>query len=244
MLVLIGFWVLMGLTLLQPEQRQALRRKSREDWLLDSIGLLVQGGIPWLQTLLVFGGCQFWFPQLQGCLDWQPWFGCAIAFVGVDYLYYWNHRLLHTAPFFPLHAVHHTVSQMDVLGTSRNTLWSSLLIVYIWVNGVMMYLLKDPSGYALGISLTYILDLWRHSELHLTRKSLLYQLLNSWLILPHDHAHHHGDGSFGNFGANLKLWDRLHHTFGELEPESQCLGIPLVLSLRQKLLCPFFQQIQ
>jgi sterol desaturase/sphingolipid hydroxylase (fatty acid hydroxylase superfamily) len=240
MVAILAFWLLFGLTLCQPQQRHFLRQKSKQDWLLDGLGLCIQGGlIPLVQIILSLQLYQGLFPQLKGCLELAPWVGIIISFVGVDYLYYWNHRLLHQPWLFPIHAVHHTVTQMDMLGTSRNTLWSSFFLPYVWVNSLMVYLLQDSRGYALGIFLTYLLDLWRHSCLNLPPESLLFQWFNPWLILPQDHAQHHEQKGQGNFGANLKLWDRLHHTSAISNPEEQVLGITLELNLAHKLLWPF-----
>lgn len=240
MSALLSFWILFALSLLQPQQRQFLRQKPLEDWLLDGIGLFVQGVIiPILQMLLILKGYAWIFPNLRGYLDWQPWLSFFICFVGVDYLYYWVHRGLHTAQLFPIHAVHHTITQMDMLSSSRNTLWSSFFIPYVWIHGLMLYLLKDSNGYLLGITLTYLLDLWRHSSLDFPCESRLYRLFNLWLIMPQDHAAHHQRGTKGNFGANLKLWDQLHKTSIKLALNSRPLGILLNMSLSQKLFFPF-----
>ncbi len=241
MVALFSFWSLFALTLLQSEQRQLLRQKPMSDWLLDSIGLMVQGGIiPILQTLLVWKGYEWILPHARGCLDWESWVSFLTCFVGVDYLYYWNHRWLHTPRLFPIHAVHHTVTQMDMLGSSRNTLWSSLFLPYLWVNALMLYLLKDNSSYILAMVITCLLDLWRHSSLTIDVNSILYQFLNPWLILPQNHAYHHGSSTTGNFGANLKFWDKLHNTYAEVILNTDDLGVTLDMSLIQKLFWPFF----
>ncbi|NJN72477.1 MAG: sterol desaturase family protein [Limnothrix sp. RL_2_0] len=241
MFALLSFWLFFSLSLLQSQQCQYLRQKSRESWLLDCLGLSVQGAaIPLLQTILIMQGYTCIFPDEKACLEWQPWLSFLVAFVGVDYLYYWAHRSLHTVKLFPIHIVHHTITQMDMLGSSRNTLWSSLFIPYVWVHSFMLYLLDDPRGYLWGISLTYLLDLWRHSSLNIDPKSRIYSLLNSWLILPQDHANHHRKGTMGNFGANLKLWDRLHQTLIDSVSSISPLGIKLKMSLGHKLFFPFF----
>jgi sterol desaturase/sphingolipid hydroxylase (fatty acid hydroxylase superfamily) len=244
MIALLSFWLLFGLSLLQPQQRQYLRHKSGEDWLLDCLGLAIQGAaIPLLQTALTLQGYDWILPQGKACLVWQPCLSFLVAFVGVDYLYYWVHRGLHTTKLFPIHIVHHTVTQMDMLGSSRNTLWSSLFIPYVWVHSLMLYLLDDPRGYLWGITLTYLLDLWRHSSLNLDPNLWLYALLNPWLILPQDHATHHRRGKLGNFGANFKLWDHLHQTFVDSVPNAPPLGIQLKMNLGYKLFFPFVKSI-
>ena len=128
---------------------------------------------------------------------------------------------------------------MDVLGTSRNTLWSSGLIVYLWVHGLFIYLLDNPAAYLLGVSLTAALDLWRHSRLGPSVNSGRYKWLSPWLVLPQDHALHHSPAHGCNFGANLKIWDRLHGTARQAEHFPIRLGIITTLSFWQKLLYPF-----
>ena len=114
----------------------------------------------------------------------QPILAFILSFVLVDYLYYWNHRLLHSRWLWRLHLVHHTVTEMQVFETARNTLWTSFFIIYLWVHGLFIYLLKDPNWYVAGVSLTCALDLWRHSAMALAPNSLLYRLISGWLILP------------------------------------------------------------
>jgi sterol desaturase/sphingolipid hydroxylase (fatty acid hydroxylase superfamily) len=218
-----------------------LRQKPFQDWLLDLIGLFMQGFvIPILQVIVIVKLYAFVLPHWQGQLHLAPWLAFAVNFVAIDYLYYWNHRLLHGKALWPLHQVHHSVTVMDVLGTSRNTLWSSFLIVYLWVNGLFVYLLDAPTWYLVGMSVTSGLDLWRHSRLTIVQETGLYRWLSSWLMLPQDHHWHHAQGSDGcNFGANFKLWDRMHGTYWESDAPPQSLGNGVNLSLVQQLLFPF-----
>lgn len=240
MIALLSFWLLFALSLFHPQQRQCLQNKPSEDWLLDGLGLCVQGAvIPLLQSLLLIVIYPILLPQAEAILNWHPVWGFLVGFVVVDYAYYWVHRGLHHRGWFAIHAVHHTVTQMDMVGTARNTLWSSLLIPYLWANSLLLYLLDNPSGYLTAIALTYLLDLWRHSCLSPQFSSPLYRALNPWLILPQDHATHHSRTSGGNFGANLKLWDKLHQTYLSPALPKPPLGIDLPLNLFQKLFFPF-----
>jgi sterol desaturase/sphingolipid hydroxylase (fatty acid hydroxylase superfamily) len=158
----------------------------------------------------------------------------------VDYLYYWNHRLLHTRRLWPIHLVHHTVDEMDVLGTSRNTAWTSFFILYVWVNGAMLYLLAEPAGFAAGAALTASLDLWRHSELSPRVGGAVDRALGAVLILPRHHAWHHAsDAAPGNFGANFSLWDRLHGTWIERADAPARLGVTTTLPVWRQLWWPF-----
>lgn len=238
MVVFSAFVLLVSLTACYgwPE----LRQKSLNDWILDSAGLWVQGLlIPLLQLTLLQTLYQQLLPTWQHRLVLHPILAFALSFVAVDYLYYWNHRFLHSRWGWFVHQVHHTVSVMDVLGTSRNTLWSSFLIVYLWVHGLVIYLLDNPTAYVLGVSLTAALDLWRHSRFSPQPERWLHRHLSGWLILPQDHSwHHHSAANACNYGANFKLWDRLHGTLYESTQWPLTLGQTTHLSLWRKLLYP------
>ncbi|MEM9486022.1 MAG: sterol desaturase family protein, partial [Cyanobacteria bacterium P01_F01_bin.116] len=66
-----------------------------------------------------------------------------------------------------------------------------------------------------------------------------YAWLSAWLILPQDHGWHHHSGEDGcNYGANLKLWDRLHGTWHASEQWPSQLGQSSGLPLWRQLLYP------
>ncbi|MCL1463109.1 sterol desaturase family protein [Argonema galeatum] len=240
-LVFLAFIGLVGWTIFDKSARTQLKAKCLEDWLLDSAGLFVQGMlIPLLQATIIYQLYRHWLPMSQGYLHGYPIFTFLLSFVAVDYLYYWNHRLLHSAFLWNIHQVHHTVTHLDVLGTSRNTIWASFLIVYLWVHSLFLYLLAEPTGYLLGVSLTSALDLWRHSQLIFPSNSWLYRYLSPWLIMPQDHSWHHSSQFPNcNYGANLKLWDRLHGTYYEESELPTEIGTTTSLTFIQKLLLPF-----
>ncbi len=242
--MLLVFAVFLGLTVATFWGRsgwQQLRQRSRSSWVLDTIGLFVQGFVIPILQVVVIGKLYGWvLPGWQGAIGLPPVLGFLLNFVAIDYLYYWNHRLLHQPAFWPVHQVHHSVTVMDVLGTSRNTLWTSLLIVYLWGNGLFVYLLDDPTWYLLGMSVTSALDLWRHSRFEVVAGSGWERVLAPWLMLPQDHRWHHGSAAVGNnFGANLKVWDRLHGTDLAGEDVPGNLGVGVDLSLVRQLVFPF-----
>ena len=234
-----AFWILVVGTAWFGGGISIFFNRKMDDWMLDGVSLFVQGAvIPLSQVLLVAALLGKLAPGTAGTLDLNPVMSFVICFVGVDYLYYWNHRILHTPKLWPIHLVHHTAPQMDVLTTSRNTVWTSFFIVYLWVNGTLVYLLVDPAPYAAAVTLTAILDLWRHSPLQ--PKGTVEKILGSFLILPRDHAWHHSQDVYDvNFGANLNFWDKLHSTWHPSEGQPQELGVKSNISLVSRLLWPF-----
>jgi sterol desaturase/sphingolipid hydroxylase (fatty acid hydroxylase superfamily) len=239
---LIAFWVLVLAALTRADRRRAYLQKHAGEWLLDAVGLTVQGGIvPLVQVVALAAALDHFAPAWRGALH-PP--GHAVGafvlnFVVVDYLYYWNHRLLHTRTLWPVHLVHHTMREMDVVGTARNTAWTSFLILYVWINGTLAFLLAEPAGYLAGAALTASLDLWRHSSLQPRTGGILERVLGRFLVLPRHHARHHATDSVGgNYGANFSLWDRLHGTFVDVAGVP-ALGVSTELPLWRQLMWPF-----
>ncbi|AKG22797.1 sterol desaturase family protein [Calothrix sp. 336/3] len=238
MVIFLTFIILVTVTVIDKNRWSILLKKKLSDWFLDTVGLLFQGIIiPVLQYTIVFKFYQYFLPHYQGSLNCHPLVGFCLSFICVDYLYYWNHRLLHSSWLWKLHQVHHTVTDMDVFGTSRNTLWTSFLIIYLWIHPLFIYLLDNPTGYIFGASLTSALDLWRHSVFSPSGESWLFRCLSPWLILPQDHGWHHAASDIQvNFGGNWKIWDRLHQTYWKSSAVPEKLGIEVTWKLSQKLL--------
>lgn len=210
---LLTFWALFLLSCLKLDYRQALRNKPRAAWAMDALGLLLQGWlIPILQAYLLLPVLMLLMPRLEGSIQIPFVAAFSLSFIAVDYLYYWNHRMLHTVNLWPWHRAHHSSKKMDIFVTSRNSLWTPLLICYVWVHSLSIFFLQADNGYLLGVALGSALDLWRHSGMRLPAR--LTTVLGCVLILPKDHAWHHAVDSKGaNFGANFNLWDKLHGTW-------------------------------
>jgi sterol desaturase/sphingolipid hydroxylase (fatty acid hydroxylase superfamily) len=241
MIVLATFLLLTAMTFAVRGSRQSALKRNGGEWLLDSFGLTVQGVlVPLLQTTLIYGLFSLVLPQAKGVLDVHPIVGFVLNFVVVDYLYYWNHRLLHGRGLWDTHAVHHTAERMDLFITSRNTLWSSLLIVYVWVNGLFIFLLRDSRAFILAVSITASLDLWRHTAFTFKPDSAWHRVLGVLFITPSEHAWHHSTNKLNNnFGANLSVWDKLHGTYFSPAEFPQRFGIRSDLTLTRKFLFPF-----
>lgn len=213
LLVYAAFSLLVLLTFNDPRHRLALANKSKTIWTLDLLSLCIQGfAVPFLQTVCIFWICHLIFPGMQGKLSLHWSLVAALNLLAVDYCYYANHRALHSRWLWPLHLVHHTVEDMDVFATSRNSVFTHFFIVYLWCNGIFLYFLADPVPYLWAIAISASLDLWKHSTVAPSPGSTLHRLLKLVLITPHEHAWHHSGGSI-NYGANFSFWDRLHGTY-------------------------------
>lgn len=247
MLELAIFVLLFALLLVSPAERRQLQAKKPFEWFLDGSNLLIQGTlIPFLRLALWVAALKLWLPQWQGAWALSAWpvpltwsLGFALNFVLVDYLYYWNHRILHHKKLFPIHIVHHSVTHMDVMATSRNTLWTSFLIVYLWVNGLLLYLLNFNPGFVLAMSLTAALDIWKHSSALHQHPDWQVRLSRWGVMTPMNHAWHHSARLNCNYGANWNWFDRLHGSYYAAHEYPERLGVKTGLSPWQQLLFPF-----
>lgn len=214
MIIFLSFVTLTLLGLLREDLRKSSLSRSKEEWTVDMAGLFIQGVIIPAFPFLVLPVLSYILPNLDRRLEMDSVLQFILGFFLVDYLYYWNHRYFHTKNFWHLHRLHHSARYLDVFATSRNSLLTSFLFVYVWVQILALFLLKDSSAFMLGLVLTFALDLWRHSGLE--TPSTIRPVLGWLLILPEQHVFHHSlQGRNKNFGANICWWDKLHGTFSE-----------------------------
>jgi sterol desaturase/sphingolipid hydroxylase (fatty acid hydroxylase superfamily) len=227
--LLIVFWSLTIATLLNKERRRKLFARTKSLWAIDLTGLTIHGTIvPLFQMIVIYGLMSWIAPQLQGQISLPAPIAFLLSFVVIDYAYYWNHRLLHTKRIWRFHAVHHSGPSFDVFTTSRNSAITTFLILYVWANGVLLFLLQDKAAFVWGVALSNGLDILRHSGISSWPKFAPF----TWIISPKEHAWHHSDEISGvNFGANFNLWDKLHGTYYSHQEMPKKLGSKLDVNL-------------
>lgn len=199
---------------------------SVADRILNLAGLGVQGIlVPLAGYLIATHGLALHWPEAAGTLKIGWWGAFMLNFVVVDFLYYWQHRLLHCSPrLWALHQCHHTSINLNVWATSRNSLAINFLLVYMLANPLLGFLCDRPDAFFAAAALTASLDLWRHSKLP---TKLLPDWVGQILVTPsHHHLHHSSDGLRVNFGANLIVWDRLFGTVKRVRDYPATYGIP------------------
>lgn len=237
-LVLFTFWLLGIWTYRDPEARRAFFARGRREWIVDSLSLGVQGfAVPLLKLVLLSFLWPLLLPSLAGTVQLPFAIAFLLNFTLIDYLYYWNHRLLHHPRVWRWHSVHHSSPRLDFAVTSRNSLVTHFLILYLWVLSLVGFLLNDPSGLWWGAAASAALDLWRHSGW--ATPAWLRRAAGAWLILPEDHEWHHGRDTVGvNFGANLKIWDHFHGTARSSVERCPALGTEVPGDWRDWLFAP------
>jgi len=238
---LIIFIFLFSFTVINKTSREVFLNKGFSNHILDLLNLTLQGTIiPLLAAIVASQLLGNYFEIMYRSIEFPWWSLLFINFFIVDYLYYWNHRLLHNKSFFFIHKVHHTMESMDTFGTSRNTLWSSFFIVYFWINTSIMFSAADPTYYLIGATISASLDLWKHSSF-LTKNLKIISFISTYFLImtPNEHAWHHATKLKNNYGANFNIYDKLHRTYYKNFNCPDKLGLNIEMSFWKKLLFPF-----
>jgi sterol desaturase/sphingolipid hydroxylase (fatty acid hydroxylase superfamily) len=147
--------------------------------------------------------------------------GWAAAILGWDFVYYWNHRLMHEVRWLWAHHVVHHSSERYNLSTALRQPVVEPLGVYV-PYGLLSRVGVRPGlvFQARGINLLY--QYWIHTD---TIRSLgaAEEALNT----PSHHRVHHGSNRRyldRNHGSILIVWDRLFGTF-QREEEPVAYGL-------------------
>ncbi len=211
---IIAFSLFAVVTLTSKSSRSNVKTRSRTDWIVDAASLLIHFfGLPILSGSIVYGLCEWLLSSYRGVIG-GGWFSGVLAYVFLDYLWYWNHRIFHAdTPLWSLHSTHHKPTHFDVFITARNAVASHFAMVYFWGIGISVYLLKDSNSFLAMAALGGVVNFWSHTEYSLPKGSILEKIVGSIFVLPIDHSWHHSrEESRVNFGTFFSVWDRLHGT--------------------------------
>ena len=147
-----------------------------------------------------------------------PW---LIAFVAVDFTYYWWHRLSHRVNvLWAAHVVHHQSEDYNLAVALRQavaTVWTILPFhLPLALAGV------PPAVFVAVDSFSTLYQFWIHTEL-IGKLGWFERAFNT----PSQHRVHHAVNPRyldRNYGATLCIWDRLFGTFEE-ESEPPVYGL-------------------
>jgi sterol desaturase/sphingolipid hydroxylase (fatty acid hydroxylase superfamily) len=149
----------------------------------------------------------------------------AAAVVGWDFIYYWNHRFMHTSRYmWAIHVVHHSSERYNLSTALRQPVadafgtfapYGALALI-----GVRPELVLQARGWNL------LYQYWIHTDV-IRRLGPLEEVLNT----PSHHRVHHGSNQHyldRNHGSILIVWDRL---FGSFQREDE----PVVYGLTKNI---------
>ncbi len=167
----------------------------------------------------------------DGALGW------AVAMIGWDLAYYWNHRFEHEIRLLWACHVNHHSSRAYNLSTALRQPWTPYAAVFFYPPLAFLGVAPWIILVAGGINLVY--QFWVHTESIGRLPRAIELVFNT----PSHHRVHHGsNGRYldKNYGGILIVWDRLFGTFEE-ERERVVYGLtknidsynPLVIALHE-----------
>jgi len=193
------------------------RRPGSYDWKAMGASLAVAAGrrltdfIP--LSIALPGGAWLYEHRLLN-VDLDTWWGLALLFLSLEFLYYWFHRASHRVRWFwATHAVHHCANEMNLSAAYRLG-WTGKLTFTLMFFLPMALIGFSPQAivFAFGVNLLY--QFWIHTE-WIPRLGWLEGILNT----PSAHRVHHAanlEYLDANYGGVLMVFDRM---FGTYQPE-------------------------
>jgi sterol desaturase/sphingolipid hydroxylase (fatty acid hydroxylase superfamily) len=139
----------------------------------------------------------------------------ALAILGWDFLYYWNHRFSHESRWmWAVHVAHHSSEHYNLSTALRQSVTDPFLFLVPY--STLSLVGVRPEIVATSRSLNLIYQYWVHTDA-IERIGPAEAVMNT----PSHHRVHHGVNPRyidRNHGGILILWDRL---FGTFEPEDE-----------------------
>ena len=140
---------------------------------------------------------------------WPFWVQVLVATVVSDFLGYWRHRTFHTSALWPVHAVHHSSTQLDWLSTRRFHPLNQIVTNLVHI--LPLHLLGIPIP-ALGATLLIrgAYGTFVHANVDLS-----YGPLDRVFVSPRFHRWHHSSDEEAidcNFATLFSAWDWIFGT--------------------------------
>jgi sterol desaturase/sphingolipid hydroxylase (fatty acid hydroxylase superfamily) len=186
-----------------------------------SCGILEQVAGVFLKTalfagyLFVFERCRLFTLPVSSAPAW------VLCWLGVDFFYYWFHRLSHEVNAgWAAHIVHHQSEEMNLTVALRQSVFQGAIS---WVFYLPLALAGFPPAMFLTVSsLNTLYQFWIHTRA-IGKLGPLEWVLNT----PSHHRVHHGRNPKyidRNHAGSLIIWDRMFGTF-QAEEEEVVYGI-------------------
>ncbi len=177
--------------------------------------------------LLSFGSVYWIADQIHrvcelGILRDAPFLAQLLGVVLVNsFVFYWAHRLMHTASLWEIHKVHHSALEMNVITPTRNHPIDMVVMTVLYSGPVAVL------GASVGAVFAYqagnaVYQCLVHSGLHFRSR-----WLEALVITPNAHRLHHSNSPHHwgkNFGI-VTLWDRLFGTYLAPDEDPAAFGV-------------------
>ncbi len=150
------------------------------------------------------------------------WYWILLCFIGVDFFYYWAHRMSHEVNLFWLgHVVHHQSEDYNLSVALRQSTFQKMFTFYFYFP--LAFLGFKTEWFLLMGAFNLLYQFWIHTEVIKNMPRWFEYLFNT----PSHHRVHHGRNPKyidRNHAATLMIWDRIFGTF-QKEEEKPTYGI-------------------
>lgn len=151
----------------------------------------------------------------------NTWYWWVIAFMGVDFCYYWAHRMSHEVNlFWAGHVVHHQSEEYNLSVALRQSAMQKVFTFYFYLPLALIGFKTEWFLMISAINLLY--QFWIHTET-IGNMGIFEWVFNT----PSHHRVHHGRNPKyidKNHAGSLIIWDRMFGTF-QKEEERPTYGI-------------------
>ena len=145
----------------------------------------------------------------------------ALLFIGMEFFYYWYHRLSHTVRWFwNTHSVHHSPNKLNLSAAYRLG-WAGRFIGATLFFTPLALLGFEPATILSGLLLNLLYQFWLHAT-WIPQLGWLEYVFNT----PSSHRVHHArnpDYLDANFGGVLIVFDRLFGTYVAERADEPCV---------------------
>jgi alkylglycerol monooxygenase len=157
-----------------------------------------------------------WIYEDHRLVTWsEGWLAWVLAFVLIDFAYYWWHRLSHEVNFlWAAHIVHHQSEDYNLAVALRQALLTNVTSFPFYAPLAVLGI--PPLTFAVMLTASTLYQFWIHTEL--IRKMGWFE--RAFNTPSHHRVHHAINPQYldRNYAATLIVWDRL---FGSFEPEEE-----------------------
>lgn len=180
-----------------------------------SSGILEEIGALPVRGLLIYSYYYLYEHYAIFNINPQSFFSWFFLWLGVDFFYYWYHRVSHRNSFFWVgHSVHHQSEHFNLSVALRQGYFQTLTS---WVFYLPLALIGFPTWmFVIVASINTIYQFWIHTE-SIRKMGWFETIFNT----PSHHRVHHGKNPQyidKNYAGSLIIWDKL---FGTFEPENE-----------------------
>ena len=199
---------------IEAERPPAGAYQRADAWASILMGLVSVGTSGVLNFVALLGYAALYAYVAPWHLPANQWYTWVIAIVGVDFLYYWYHRMAHRVRiFWATHQAHHS-SQYFNFATALRQKWN--ISGDVFLRALLPLFGVPPWLVFLSFSINLVYQFWIHTE----RIDKLWRPIEFVFNTPSHHRVHHGmDPQYldRNYGGIFILFDR---AFGSFQAET------------------------